>query len=185
MKSRFSFFVTAALGLFVAVSGAHAQALDSAVQAKLDEQIKLIAVWAADPVIVEAVRANNAALPPEHAALTQAKWKALTVLDPLVRGFTRNPVGQLLKSRKTDLVTEAFVSNAEGMKVGFLAKTSNWSHKGNPKHDVPMTGKSWQGVAEVDESSGMQQIQIAVPVLDAGKPIGSLVVGISLSKLAG
>jgi hypothetical protein len=185
MKLRFPFFATAVLALVAAVSGVHAQVLDSAVQAKVDEQLKLIATWAADPVIVDAVRAHNAKLPPEHAALTQDKWKSLTVLDPLVRGFTKNPVGLLLKSRKTDLVTEAFVSNAEGLKVGFLAKTSGWSHKGKPKHDVPMTGKPWQGPVEVDESSGMQQIQIAVPVLDAGKPIGSLVVGISLSKLAG
>ena len=37
---------------------------------------------------------------------------------------------------------------------------------------------------EVDESSGMQQIQLAVPVLDGGKPIGSLVVGISITKLS-
>jgi hypothetical protein len=47
-----------------------------------------------------------------------------------------------------------------------------------------MQGKPWQGPVEVDESSGQQQLQIAVPVLDGGKPIGSLVVGLSLSKLA-
>ena len=46
-----------------------------------------------------------------------------------------------------------------------------------------MTGKTWQGPVEVDESSGVQQVQVAVPVLDGGKPIGTLVVGISISKL--
>lgn len=48
----------------------------------------------------------------------------------------------------------------------------------------PMSGKPWQGDVEVDESSGLQQLQMAVPVLDAGKPIGSLVVGSSIGKLA-
>jgi hypothetical protein len=101
-----------------------------------------------------------------------------------VRGFTKNPVGQFLKSKKSEVVTEAFVSDAAGLKVGFIAKTSGWSHKGKPKHDVPMTGKHWQGPVEVDESSGQQQLQVSVPVVDGGKPIGSLVVGLSATKLA-
>ena len=76
------------------------------------------------------------------------------------------------------------MSDAAGLKVAFIAKTTNWSHKGKPKHDVPMTGKSWQGPVEVDESSGQRQIQVSVPVLDGGKPIGSLCVGLSLSQLS-
>lgn len=183
MKLRLS-LIAVTCGLLACAGFVHAQTLDAAVQAKVDEQIKVIVTWAAEPVIVDAVKAHNASVPPEHAALNQDKWRALTVLDPIVRGFTKNPVGQFLKTKKSDLVTEAFVSDAEGLKVGFIAKTSGWSHKGKPKHDVPMTGKSWQGPVEVDESSGMQQIQIAVPVLDGGKPIGSLVVGISISKLS-
>jgi hypothetical protein len=47
-----------------------------------------------------------------------------------------------------------------------------------------MTGKNWQGPVEVDESSGQQQLQVSVPVLDGGKPIGSLVVGLSVTKLS-
>jgi hypothetical protein len=35
----------------------------------------------------------------------------------------------------------------------------------------------------LDEFAGLQQIQVAVPVLDGDKPIGSLVVSVSLSKL--
>lgn len=182
MKLRLSFLSVAALVAATALS-LRAQALDAALQAKVDEQIKVIATWAADPVVVEAVRVHNGAVPPDHAALTQEKWRALTVLDPLVRSFTKNPAGQFLKGKKSDLVVEAFLSDAEGLKVAFIAKTSNWSHKGKPKHDVPMSGKSWQGTVEVDESSGVQQLQVAVPVLDGGKPIGSLVVGLSVNKL--
>jgi hypothetical protein len=172
------------LTLLLARGLAAADGISPAAQASIDEQFKVIAGWAADPVIVEAVRAHNASVPPEQVALNQDKWRALTVLDPLVRAFTKNAVGQFLKAKKTELVTEAFVSDAAGMKVGFLSKTTNWTHKGKPKHDVPMTAKTWQGPVEVDESSGRQQIQIAVPVLDQGSPIGSLVVGLSMAQLA-
>ena len=76
-------------------------------------------------------------------------------------------------------------SDAKGGKVGFLNKPTSWSHLGKPKHDVPMSGHVWQGKLELDKSSGARQIQIAVPVLKDNQPIGSLVVGISLSDLAG
>lgn len=159
--------------------------LDAALQAKVDAKIKAIIEWAAAPAIVDAVKAQNTNPPATHADMTQDKWKGLTVLDPFVRGFSKNAAADFLKGKKGEEVSEAFVSSADGTKVAFLSKTSGWSHKGKPKHDVPMTGKTWQGSVEVDESTGLQQVQVAVPVLDGGKPIGSLVVGLSLSKLGG
>jgi hypothetical protein len=157
--------------------------IDTALQAKLDAQIKLIEGWASDPVLVKAVAAQNAALPPDYAAMTQDKWKSLSILDPFVRSFTKNDVGAFLKSKKSEVIVEAFVSDAAGLKVGFLGKTTYWSHKGKPKHDLPLTGKVWQGPIEVDESSGAQQVQVALPIRDGDKPIGALVVGLSTSKL--
>ncbi len=157
--------------------------LDATAQAKVDAKLKEIVAWAADPIVVEAVRAHNVPLPPELAALTQEKWAALNSADPIVRSFTRNAVGQFLRSKKDATITESFVSDAAGYKVGFVAKTTNWCHKGKPKHDVPMTGKIWQGPIEIDESTGLHQLQVAVPVLDAGKAIGSLVVGLDVGEL--
>ncbi len=167
----------------VATVAVSAQGLDPALQAKLDAKAKEVAGWAADPVLVEAARKQNAAPPADYAAMTKEKWKGLTVLDPLVRGLAKNPVGAFLKTKQGDLLTEAFASDAKGAKLGFIAKTSNWSHAGAPKHEVPMTGKVWFGAVEVDESTGKQQIQLAVPILDGGKPIGSLVVGVSIAGL--
>jgi hypothetical protein len=67
--------------------------------------------------------------------------------------------------------------------VAFLSKTSSWSHKGKPKHDVPMMGKIWYGTVETDESTGQLQVQVGIPVLDGARPIGSIVVGFSVSRL--
>lgn len=180
MKSRL--FLVLAL-LAIGFVGARAESLAPEIQAKIDARIAALATWAADPIIVAAVRTQNTTPPADFAGVTQEKWRAFTVLDPFVRSFTKNAAGQFLKSKRDDVVTEAFVNDAAGQKVAFLAKTTNWSHKGKEKHEVPMTGKNWQGAVELDESSGQQQIQIAVPVLDGGKPIGSLVVGLSLNKI--
>jgi len=157
--------------------------LDPAVQAKIDGQVKLAQALAANPAVVNAVKAQNAALPPEFAAMTQDKWKSASVLDPVIRKLSKNEIAEYIRANKDAAVSEAFVSDAAGVKAGFLGKTSAWCHKGKPKHDVPMSGKTWQGEVEVDASSGVQQVQIAVPVLDEGKPIGSLVVGLALSRL--
>lgn len=173
-------FVT--LALAVGITHA-ADALAPEVQAKVDAKLKDIQAWAANATIVKAVTAQNSAPPAESAAMNQDKWKSLTILDPFVRSFSKNPAGEFLKSKKDESVSEAFLSGADGTKVAFLAKTSSWSHKGKAKHDEPMAGKTWQGPIEVDESTGLQQIQVAVPVLDSGKPIGSLVIGLSLAKL--
>ena len=43
--------------------------------------------------------------------------------------------------RQNQLISEAFVSAADGTKVDFLSKTTWWIHKGKPKHDVPMTAR--------------------------------------------
>src|ERR1022692_2008420 len=151
---------------------AGADALDAALQAKVDAQLKTVQALADDPVLVNAVKAQNASLPPDYAAMTQEKWKDLSKLNPFVRSF----------DKKTDAVIRAFLSDATGIKVTFTTKTLSWSHKGDPKHELPMTGKTWQGPMEQDKARGLQQVQISVPVLDGGKPIGSLVVGLSVSK---
>jgi hypothetical protein len=46
-----------------------------------------------------------------------------------------------------------------------------------------MTGGTWIGSVKVDDSTGQQLIQVGLPVLDGGKPIGSIVFGLRVDKL--
>jgi hypothetical protein len=182
MKKAFvlAFALATVVGLGAPTAAA---AVDPAMQAKIDAQVKTIQVWASDPAIVNAVKAQNANPPAAHKAMTQEKWASLTGFDPFVLSFTGNPAAAVLKAKKDAAASEAFISAADGTKVAFLAKTTSWIHKGKPKHDVPMTGKTWQGEVETDQSTGLQQIQVAVPVLDGGKAIGSVVVGLQVARL--
>jgi hypothetical protein len=173
--------VIVVLGL--AHTSVQARAVDPVMQAKIDAQVKSLQALASDPAIVNAVKARNASTPAACQAMTQDKWAALPPFDAFVLSFSGNSVGEVLKAKKNQVVAEMFVSAADGTKVGFTGKTSNWSHKGKPKHDVPMTGKTWQGEIEMDQSTGLQQIQIAVPVVDGGKPIGSVVAGLQVARL--
>jgi hypothetical protein len=152
-------------------------------KAKVDEQIKLFSPLSTDPTVVKAVKDYTAAPAPELKDMTQDKWAKLSVLSPEIKALTKNPLSEYLKTKKTAIVAELFVSSPSGEKVAFFGKTSSWNHKGKPKHDVPMTGKTWIGESELDESSGKQTVQFGIPVLDGGKAIGSIVIGLDLSLL--
>lgn len=158
-------------------------AIDADLQKKIDARLPEIKKLAADAKVVDAVKEQNKAPTAEVQAMTQEKWKTLKVLDPFIRALTKNPAAEVLKAGKGEIISEAFVSSADGKKVAFLSKPTGWSHAGKPKHDDAMAGKIWYGDVEVDESTGVQQIQVSVPVLDGDKPIGSLVVGLKISSL--
>jgi hypothetical protein len=170
-------------GLFI--GQAFAQTPPSAEQkAAIEKKFEALKVWGTDETIVAEVKSYNENPPDETKNMSQDKWKSLTVLSPEVKFFTKNKLGTYIKSKMKDgSVSEMFISSANGNKVAFLAKTTNWCHKGKLKHDVPMKGKTWVGNVEVDESSGIQQVQVSMPVLDGGKPIGSIVIGLAVDKL--
>lgn len=156
-----------------------------AVQQELDRQKAAAAAWAADPVVVAAVKEQNRKGP--LAGMDNATWKALRRSDPTVKQFQSNPAGEFLRARMRasgGAVTEVFLNGAQGEKAAFAEKTTSYLHAGQAKHDVPFkSGKPWQGQVEFDESTQTYAIQVAVPVLDGGAPIGSLVVGVNLSHL--
>lgn len=179
-----TFAVTAAL-LLPAAAGALDFEVTPAVQAELDRQKAAIAAWAADPTVVAAVRAQNRKGP--MAGVDNARWKTMRRSDPAVRQFQTSEVGQFLRNRQREsggAITEVFLNAAKGEKVAFGEKTSSYIHAGSAKHDVPFgTGKPWQGQPEFDESTQTYAVQVSVPVLDGGRPIGSLVAGVNVSHL--
>ena len=160
-----------------------AASLPPALKDSVEAKAKKLQVLGTDPKVVAAVRAYNATPPPEGVSMTNEKWKSLSVLDPFVRSLSKRPVVEYLKSAVDPSVSKLFISGRDGGKVAFFAKTISWSHADQDKHRVPMTGKVWYGPKQVDPSTGLEAIQVGIPVLDGGKPIGSLVVDLTVSKL--
>jgi hypothetical protein len=81
------------------------------------------------------------------------------------------------------VVTELYVSGADGGKVAFLAKTAKWSHSGLAKHERPMRGETWIGEPVRVAATDTRQVQVSFPVLDGSKAIGSIVLSLDLGKL--
>jgi len=155
------------------------------IQQKITWQVWNANGWAASPVVVEAVLAQNKKGP--IPGMDNAKWKKVPESDAIVQDFIKNEAGKFLQSElgKTEgICVSAFLNAAQGEKVAFTDKTGSYIHKGSAKFDVPFTtGKTWQGKPELEDK--VYLIQISVPVLSDGKPIGALVVEIDGSKLEG
>jgi hypothetical protein len=181
MKRYACFFLIALAGFTLAAQSV--APLTDPQKAKIMSYLKEFSALGTDPVVVKAVKDYNASPYPQASGMTQEKWDSLSALSPEIRAFAKNPLADYLKTKRKDVVAELFVSGANGTKVAFFGKTTNWNHTGKPKHDVPMSGKTWIGAPELDASSGKVSVQISFPVLDAGKPIGSIVVGLEISKL--
>ncbi len=156
-----------------------------AVQKELAHQAEIVRGWAASPVVVKAVLEQNAKGP--IPGLDNESWKSVRRSDDVVKHLAGNEAGRFL-ARKVEesngLYLRAFLNAAKGEKAAFTEKTISYLHRGSAKFDVPFeTGKTWQGVPELDVITEVHDIQIAAPVLAEGKPVGVLVVGINLKKL--
>src|SRR5437667_10649615 len=87
----------AGVSIVVAATAAHATfEITSAIQAELDRQKKVIAGWAADPVIVKAVADQDVKGP--FPGVDHGAWKALRRSDPVRRGVPPTPAGQFLRA---------------------------------------------------------------------------------------
>jgi hypothetical protein len=156
-----------------------------AMQKEIDRHTEVVKGWAANPVIVKAVLAQNEKGP--IAGMDNAKWKAVRRSDDLIKGFINNEAGKFLKQKVEEsngLYVRTFLNGAQGEKVAFNEKTIDYLHKGREKFDSSFnSGKSWQGKPELDQPTQTYDVQVAVPVVSGGKPVGVLIVGFNLSLL--
>lgn len=180
-------FLAVLLALSTTVYALDSEArITPAIQAQIDVQKRVVAKLASNSTLVSAVREQNKKGP--IPGLTNKSWNKLDAGDPLVRSFQTSAAGKVLAAKiagSQGMYRELFLSAAQGEKVAFTGKTSDYLHAGNEKFDLPMTGAVWQGKPEFDKSSHSYVIQLAAPVRSNGKPIGVLVAGLSMKTLEG
>ena len=172
--------------LMTATTG-KAEEIDARAQARIGEALAVLQSWAAEPALVAAVKRANAGPSDAAKSMDQKKWESLPLGDPFVQALATNEASLLLKSKMDGFVIALTLSAADGTKAAFSAKPDAWSHQSKSKHKLPMAGKTWQGTIEVTESTlatpSMPVIQIAVPVKEGEKAIGSLVADLNLTTV--
>jgi len=150
--------------------------------------------WLNNPVVIEAVKAQNA----KHAALSQAEvdkldkqWRAETKSGggPLIDATLANPLSVYLKKVQADaqgMYTEIFVMDNKGLNVGQSDVTSDYWQGDEAKwQKTYQVGPDAIHVSDVeqDESSQVFQAQVSMPVVDGGQVIGAVTVGVNVDAL--
>ena len=179
--------LTAALGLmaWVFASVAIAGDITPKMEKKIAEYKKLAAAWAADPVLVKAVKEANTQGP--IAEMGNAKWRELKEDNPIVSGFITNPSGKLLTKLMTadaKGINKMVLSGNKSQRVAFTSMPAIYIGKGKPNFDEAFDGKLWhQGESKPDPSTDIDTVQIAAPVKDGGQVIGVLLVSLTAASL--
>ena len=182
-------------GLLVCASATNALAneFESQILDILNNQVKS---WLSDPVIVEAIKAQNA----EHASISEAdidtldkKWRAEAKAGggDMISGVLAKDISKFLTGKKegsNGIFSEIFVMDNKGLNVGQSDVTSDYMQGDEGKWQKTYSvGPDAVFVDEVefDDSSQTFQSQVSTTVVDPadGKPIGAITLGINVENL--
>jgi hypothetical protein len=163
--------VTALLLCFIAPARAD---LTPEVQATVDSYKKKLVEWAANPMIVAAVKESNGkdGLVP---GMTNAKWDGLADDDPIVKGFQTSAAGKLVRKWEEDkALDKLFVRDVKGNLVASSVKPLLYNNANRPPFKNGLAGVWNDSAVKPDPTTQKKTVQLSVPVVDEGKNIGVL-----------
>lgn len=144
------------------------------VKAVLQKKVELVEKLAAEPKVVDAVKASN----DQHKDTTMSeiarldeKWQASEGIDDFIKAFLTNECAQILIDfqESSDGFPEVFVTDERGLIVAETNRTSDY-YQADEKWWVDAyndgDGKSYHGEIEYDESAMSESISVYVPVRD-------------------
>lgn len=186
-------FISICMGflIFGGIAGAAAQQKPDRekVLARLQGKLRTVRHMSFHPVIVRAVRTQNN----EHLSLDVIKqrdeqWRSAQEENALQRSISQSQASQVLKTfvdRNPDF-NEAFATDDQGANVAMYPTTSDYWQGDEDKWIKSFNngdGKMFIGPVELDESTNTVAVQVSVPILDQGKTIGVLVIGVTQNYL--
>lgn len=178
--------------LFAAAPALAADDFTPALQAYMASDI---ASWAADPALVAAITAQNAATGGYDQAKIDAldqEWQAAVGAgeNALVTGVLTGPAADFLRAKVANSggkITEAFVTDAKGLNVAASDPTSDYWQGDEDKFlkVFPAPDGAFISEVEMDKSTQRYQGQISLTITDpaTGAAIGTLTVGVDAELL--
>lgn len=179
------------IGLFMLAVTATAQQdiSESELEGLLRVKVRTVQHMALNPLLVRAVRQQNASgLTPNEIARREKAWRATKEPTPFKIALQTSPAGRFLKAQveRSTSFNEAFLTDNQGANVAAFPATSDYMQGDEDKWSKSFNGgdgRIFRGELERDESTNTVAVQISAPVLDRGKTIGVLVVGVTFDYL--
>jgi hypothetical protein len=171
---------TLAAGLALAsFSATAADALPAPLQAKVDKYKQKLVEWAANPVVVAAVKEANAK--PNAIGMSNSKWLEVDDKSPVATAFTTSKAGALVTKWEEDpSINKLVLRDEKGNLVAASTKPLLFNNAVRPVYINAMKGHAWAASAIApDPTTQVKSVQASAPVLDGGKVIGVLHTGIT------
>lgn len=148
-----------------------------------------LAAWGKNPVLVDAVKQQNAqGLSLDAIKKRDVEWMKATGVTPFMKSLLDNKAGSELKKLESSkpYFTELFLMDGLGANVAMSNKTSDYWQGDEDKFTESFKGGEGAlhiGKVKFDKSSQAYLVQISVPVIDGTKAIGALTIGVNVDEL--
>jgi hypothetical protein len=176
-------------GVFILGTLVGAQVALAETPATLTKNLPELQKLGENPTLVAAVKAQNAkAVTLDAIKKRDAEWMAKTGVDEGMKALMENePAKELAKIESSQpYYFELFLMDNQGANVAMTNKTSDYWQGDEDKFKSAFKGGSgavFVAEPEFDDSAKAYLIQVSVPVIDAGKAIGVLTIGVNLDEL--
>ncbi|HYN22681.1 MAG TPA: PDC sensor domain-containing protein [Thermoanaerobaculia bacterium] len=173
----------AVLAVFLPLAAAQPAGTEN-LDAVIAAEVKQIRTWAQDATLVDAVSKQNALkIPLARIRSIDISWQTETANNPRMQALLKNPCAKRLQALTASRpgYREAFVMESQGALVCITRKTSDYWQGDEAKWQKSFAegrGELFIAEPELDESTGVKLIHISVPIMEAGKAIGVLTLGI-------
>jgi hypothetical protein len=177
------------IGTFLVAGSGMAYGAEKAPRKVIDLAHSALAALGTDPVIVKAVKDENA----KGKTLPQIeemdnRWKAHAGIAAYMQALMDSECGRHLRSIQNSgpYFAEIFVMDNQGANVAMTDKTSDYWQGDEAKFKRSFnggTGAVFIDDVEFDESTQAYLSQVSVPVRDGDKVIGAITFGINVDKI--
>lgn len=174
-------FIAGTFAACMALTGFSAAAADlpAPLLAKVDKYKLKLVEWAANPVIVAAVKEANAKA--NAGGMSNSKWLEVDDKSPTVTAFITNKAGVLVHKWEEDqAINKLVVRDEKGNLVAASTKPLLYNNAVRPVYINAMKGSVWAATTVLpDPTTQIKSVQASAPVLDQGKVIGVIHAGIT------
>lgn len=181
--NKFQMFTKASLAAVFLTMGS------AVLAASANDVLPEIKAIAAKPEVIAAVKAQNAqGLSIDAIKTMDSKWIATSGGLPEGKAMMDSATSKVLLAaeKAKPYFTETILTDNQGANVAISSMTSDYWQGDEPKFVKAYAegkGADYVARAKKDESSGAVVSQVSVPVMDGGKAIGTLTIGVNVQAI--
>lgn len=166
------------MGLTLASFSTVAAELPAPLQAKAEKYKQKLVEWAANPIIVNAIKEANSKGALQ--GMSNSKWLEVSDKDPVVVAFISSKAGAFVSKLDEDTeIDKLVVRDEKGNLVAASTKPLLYNNAVRPVYTNAIKGQAWvDSKVAPDPTTQVKSVQASAPVMDGGKVIGVIHVGI-------